>query len=139
MKKRILIFAAACILLAGGQALAQHPGQQRAMRERPSAEQMAQHLTDRMKQHLQLTDEQSRQIYQYNLEQIKKREQQRGMRHQTDSAAVKELKGILTPEQFAKWEEMRKHRPRHGAPDGRMRPDGRRDQGAAGAATGQRK
>ncbi len=99
------------------------------MRERPSAEQMAQHMTERMKEQLQLTDEQSQQIYQHNLEQIKKREQQHGPMHQTDSASVEQLKGILTPEQFAKWEEMRKNRPRHGAPDNRQRPDGRRTRG----------
>ena len=72
MKKSIFVVAATLGMMIGTGVCAQNTQQQsRMMKERPTAEQLAQRQTDRMKEKLALTDAQAKQIYSYNLQQIK--------------------------------------------------------------------
>ena len=60
MKKRIFAVAAALCLLAGTGAFAQDSKKAPMMKERPTAEQMAQRMTERMQKELKLTDAQAK-------------------------------------------------------------------------------
>ena len=63
MKKRIFAVAAALCLLAGTGAFAQDSKKAPMMKERPTAEQMAQRRTERMTEKLNLSEKQSKQLY----------------------------------------------------------------------------
>ena len=71
MKKRIFAVAAALCLLAGTGAFAQDSKKAPMMKERPTAEQMAQRRTERMTEKLNLSEKQSKQLYEVNLQDIK--------------------------------------------------------------------
>jgi len=89
-------------------------------KETRSPEEMAQRQTEKMKLELQLTDAQVAQVQQINLkyamasEQMRKaggtpeamKEQRKTESHQKDA----ELKSVLTPEQYAKLEQIREER-----------------------------
>lgn len=78
MKKRIFAVAAALCLLAGTGAFAQDSKKAPMMKERPTAEQMAQRRTERMTEKLNLSEKQSKQLYEVNLQDIK---EMQGPRH----------------------------------------------------------
>ncbi|MFR6351851.1 MAG: DUF4890 domain-containing protein [Alistipes finegoldii] len=98
MKKRIFAVAAALCLLAGTGAFAQDSKKAPMMKERPTAEQMAQRKTERMTEKLNLSEKQSKQLYEVNLQDIK--EMQAQARDARAQGAGREDEGILTPEQF---------------------------------------
>ena len=117
MKKNIFAVAAALCLLIGTGASAQNRNEQqsRMMKERPTAEQMAQRKADRLKEKLTLTDAQTKQVYELNLQQIKDMQAQREQMRAARQAETNKMKSILTPEQFAKWQELQGERPQHPA------------------------
>ena len=117
MKKRIFAVAAALCLLAGTGAFAQDSKKAPMMKERPTAEQMAQRKTERMTEKLNLSEKQSKQLYEVNLQDIKEMQ-----------AQAEQMKGILTPEQFEQWKQMQG--PRHGMNRGPRMKDGRGDKAA---------
>ena len=117
MKKRIFAVAAALCLLAGTGAFAQDSKKAPMMKERPTAEQMAQRRTERMTGKLNLSEKQSKQLYEVNLQDIKEMQ-----------AQAEKMKGILTPEQFEQWKQMQG--PRHGMNRGPRMKDGRGDKAA---------
>ncbi len=107
MKKSIFAVVATLSMMIGTGVYAQNTQQQsRMMKERPTAEQMAQRQTDRMKEKLALTDAQAKQIYAYNLQQIKEMQAQREQMRAARQAEAAKMKSILTDEQFEKWQEM---------------------------------
>ena len=95
MKKRIFAVAAALCLMAGTGAFAQEAKPAAAPKERPTVEQMAQRMTERMQKELKLTDAQA------------KREKMREAR----KAEAEKMKSILTTEQFVQWSQMQAPRP----------------------------
>jgi len=80
MKKRIFAVAMTLCLLAGTSAFAQDRRAPRT-KERPTAEQMAQRKTDRMVEKLNLNEDQSKQLYELNLQEVKDMQAQ----HRTDA------------------------------------------------------
>lgn len=105
MKKRIFAAVMALCLMAGTGAFAQNQNRQRMRREMPTAEQMAQRKTDRMKEKLNLTEEQTRQVYDYNLQEIKQMQSMREQMRAARQAEAEKMKSILTPEQYKQWTE----------------------------------
>lgn len=107
MKKSIFAVVATLGMMIGTGVCAQNTQQQsRMMKNRPTAEQMAQRQTDRMKEKLALTDAQTKQIYAYNLQQIKEMQTLREQMRTARQAEAAKMKSILTDEQFEKWQEM---------------------------------
>jgi len=70
MKKRIFAVAMTLCRFAGTSAFAQDRRAPRT-KERPTAEQMAQRKTDRMVEKLNLNEDQSKQLYELNLQEVK--------------------------------------------------------------------
>lgn len=95
--------------------------QQRGGGERPSAEQRATRMTEKMAEELSLTNDQKKQILAINLEHAKKRDQDRVAQEKENEARRAEMdarkaemkkqdeliKAILTDEQRTKWEEIK--------------------------------
>ena len=123
MKKRIFAVAAALCLLAGTGAFAQDSKKAPMMKERPTAEQMAQRRTERMTEKLNLSEKQSKQLYEVNLQDIKEMQAQAEQMRAYRKAQAEKMKGILTPEQFEQWKQMQG--PRHGMNRGPRMKDGR--------------
>ena len=98
MKKRIFAVAAALCLMAGTGAFAQEAKPAAAPKERPTVEQMAQRMTERMQKELKLTDAQAKEVYNLNFQQIKEMQ-------------AEKMKSILTTEQFVQWSQMQAPRP----------------------------
>lgn len=105
MKKKIFAAAVALCLMAGTGAFAQNQNQQRMRRDMPTAEQMAQRKTDRMKEKLNLTEEQTKQVYDYNLQEVKQMQSMREQMRAARQAEAEKMKSILTPEQYKQWTE----------------------------------
>ena len=128
MKKRIFAVAAALCLLAGTGAFAQDSKKAPMMKERPTAEQMAQRRTERMTEKLNLSEKQSKQLYEVNLQDIKEMQAQAEQMRAYRKAQAEKMKGILTPEQFEQWKQMQGLR--HGMNRGPRMKDGRGDKAA---------
>ena len=103
MKKRIFAVAAALCLMAGTGAFAQEAKPAAAPKERPTVEQMAQRMTERMQKELKLTDAQAKEVYNLNFQREKMREARK--------AEAEKMKSILTTEQFVQWSQMQAPRP----------------------------
>ena len=117
MKKHIFVaIAAACMMIGTGASAQNKQAQSRMMKERPTAEQVAQHQTDRLKEKLSLTDKQAQQLYDYNLQQVKELQKQREQMRAARQAEVAKMKSILTPEQFEKWQKLQGDNQRGRAP-----------------------
>ncbi len=114
MKKWIL--ASGLVVMISLSSIAQQRGG-----ERPTPEQRAARMTEKMAEELSLTADQQKQILAINLEHAKKRDQDR-MEHQKEREARKadmdaqkaemkkqneSIKVILTEEQRTKWEEIK--------------------------------
>lgn len=106
MKKKIFAAAMALCLMAGTSVFAQQTRANRMPKERPTAEQMAQRMTDRMTQELKLTDAQTKQVYDLNLQQVKQMQEHRDQMRAARKAEAAKMKTILTSEQYEQWTEM---------------------------------
>ena len=71
MKKKIFAVVTALCLMAGTSVFAQQQNKPDAPKERPTVEQMAQRMTERMQKELKLTDAQAKEVYNLNFQQIK--------------------------------------------------------------------
>lgn len=137
MKRGILSIALCALMMAGAVSVsAQHSGNQKrgkqrteqAKRTERSPEEMAKHRTDRMKEQLSLDDAQYAKVLALNearmermveqtprsREEMEKltdeqRAEMRAKMKEAREAYTAELKGILSGEQFAKYEEMQKN------------------------------
>lgn len=100
MKKYRIVWLAALLIWVGATAAAQerrgHDG------KRPTATEMAEMRTARMTEALGLNAEQQAQVRALNLERAKNMEAQCAAREANEAR----LKEILTPEQYARWEQM---------------------------------
>lgn len=110
MKKSIVAAVMALCLLAGTSAFAQDAKTAPIHKETWTPEQMAQKKTDKMTEALKLDKKQSKQLYEYNLEQVKKMQSKKEQMHADRKAEAEKMKGILTPEQFTQWEQMQSER-----------------------------
>lgn len=111
MKKRIFAVAAALCLMAGTGAFAQEAKPAAAPKERPTVEQMAQRMTERMQKELKLTDAQAKEVYNLNFQQIKEMQAMREKMQEARKAEAEKIKSILTTEQFVQWSQMQALRP----------------------------
>ena len=111
MKKRIFAVAAALCLMAGTGAFAQEAKPAAAPKERPTVEQMAQRMTERMQKELKLTDAQAKEVYNLNFQQIKEMQAMREKMREARKAEAEKMKSILTTEQFVQWSQMQAKRP----------------------------
>jgi protein CpxP len=111
MKKRIFAVAAALCLMAGTGAFAQEAKPAAAPKERPTVEQMAQRMTERMQKELKLTDAQAKEVYNLNFQQIKEMQAMREKMQEARKAEAEKMKSILTTEQFVQWSQMQAPRP----------------------------
>ena len=112
MKKRIFAVAAALCLMAGTGAFAQEAKPAAAPKERPTVEQMAQRMTERMQKELKLTDAQAKEVYNLNFQQIKEMQAMREKMRETRKAEAEKMKSILTTEQFMQWSQMQQQQMR---------------------------
>ena len=110
MKKRIFAVAMTLCLLAGTSAFAQDRRAPRT-KERPTAEQMAQRKTDRMVEKLNLNEDQSKQLYELNLQEVKDMQAQHERMRAARKAQAEKMQKILTPEQFEQWKQMQGPKP----------------------------
>ena len=97
-------------LLAGTSAFAQDRRAPRT-KERPTAEQMAQRKTDRMVEKLNLNEDQSKQLYELNLQEVKDMQAQHERMRAARKAQAEKMQKILTPEQFEQWKQMQGPKP----------------------------
>lgn len=98
-------------LLAGTSAFAQDSKRGPKMKERPTAEQMAQRKTDRMVEKLNLNEDQSKQLYELNLQEVKDMQAQHEQMRAARKAQAGKMQKILTPEQFEQWQQMQGPKP----------------------------
>ena len=111
MKKKIFAAAMALCLMAGTRAFAQDKKTAAAPRERPTTEQMAQRMTERMQKELKLTEAQAKEVYNVNFQQIKEMMAMREKMAEARKAEAEKMKSILTTEQFVQWSQMQAKRP----------------------------
>ena len=127
MKGYKMVCLMACMVLAGATVSAQNCGMQgRREGKCPTPTEMAEKRTARMTEALSLTPEQQEQVKQLNAEHAKRMEARRAEM----KAEQEQLRTILTPEQYAKWEEMSKmgahrHRGMKGGPEKKCCPAGK--------------
>ncbi len=127
MKGYKMVCLMACMVLAGATVSAQNCGMQgRREGKCPTPTEMAEKRTARMTEALSLTPEQQEQVKQLNAEHAKRMEARRAEM----KAEQEQLRTVLTPEQYAKWEEMSKmgaHRRRgmNGGPEKKCCPAGK--------------
>ena len=102
MKKTIFAAFAALCMAAGTSAFAQSQRMERGPEagERPSVEQMAREMTDRMAERLKLTEKQSEQVYAATLEQLQTMEAHREAMRKARAEQAEKMKSILSTEQF---------------------------------------
>lgn len=122
--KRIIFAAAAALCLAmATNADAQPRRTASGTKERPTVEQTARRMTDRMTEALQLDEAQATQIYELNLQKAQRMEEQRQQMQEARKAETERMKSILTADQFAKWSQMQG--PKYGERRGHRSGDGR--------------
>lgn len=76
--------------------------------ERPSPEEMAERMTERMTEVLELTEKQSDDFYEIQVKYLEEQGDERRLSEEKEKERSEEIKGILTPEQLAKYEELMK-------------------------------
>ena len=114
MKKTIFAAVAALCLMAGEAVFAQTesaPAPAAAPKERPTLEQIAQRKTDRMVEKLNLNEDQSKQLYELNLQEVKDMQAQHERMRAARKAQAEKMQKILTPEQFEQWKQMQGPKP----------------------------
>lgn len=128
MKKTIFAVFAALCMAAGTSAFAQSQRMERGPEagERPSVEQMAREMTDRMAERLKLTEKQSEQVYAATLEQLQTMEAHREAMRKARAEQAEKMKSILSTEQFMEWSKMQGPHPgaRRGPQMMRKAPEG---------------
>lgn len=93
-------------MMAGTSAFAQQTETPRTMaKERPTPEQMAQRMTDRMAEKYELTDAQKQQVYDLSLQQVQSMQEHRRQMVAECKASDEKMKGILTDEQYKQWKD----------------------------------
>lgn len=99
---------------------------------------MAQRKTDRMVEKLNLNEDQSKQLYELNLQEVKDMQAQHERMRAARKAKAEKMQKILTPEQFEQWKQMQGPKP--GMGHGPQMKDGKgwRLQGKAGNVTSPR-
>lgn len=125
MKKMIFAAAMALCLLAGTSVFAQDKKQTMPPKERPTVEQMAQRMNDRMTKELKLNEAQAKQVYELNIQQVKEMQAMREKMRAAKKAEAEKMKSILTTEQFMQWSQMQG--PGERGRGSMMHRDGRRD------------
>lgn len=118
MRKSFFIAMMSMAVLFTTSIYAQSPAPHHPMgRQKPNPEQIAQRMTERMSEELQLSPEQSEKLYELNLNRIKKHQADKQAHHeqmQADRAKSDEsLQQILTPEQYAEWQKIKAERKEH--------------------------
>ena len=111
MKKQIFAATMALCLMATTTLFAQESKPQVEPRTPPTAEQLAQHQTERMTKQLNLSDAQAKQVYEVNLDQIKQMQAMREKMREARAAEADKMKSILSTEQFMQWSQMQGPRP----------------------------
>ncbi len=87
---------------------------QRDPKSRPTEEQVAQRMAERMTQELSLTPEQQKQVYDVQLDQIRQMKAHRDAMRAERQGEASRMKDILTAEQYERWVGMQgPHRGRH--------------------------
>lgn len=128
MKKTIFAAFAALCMAAGTSAFAQPQRMERGPEagERPSVEQMAREMTDRMAERLKLTEKQSEHVYAATLEQLQTMEAHREAMRKARAEQAEKMKSILSTEQFMEWSKMQGPHPgaRRGPQMMRKAPEG---------------
>lgn len=109
MKSCRMIWLAAILLMAGAEAVAQNRGE-REGRRKPSVEEIAQHQTTRMTEALGLSPEQAEQVGVLNRQQAEKRQAHQEAMRQEREAHKQALRSVLSPEQYARWEQIESER-----------------------------
>ncbi|MDN3669254.1 periplasmic heavy metal sensor [Echinicola jeungdonensis] len=110
-----LLIVAALMLVIVFQSQAQRGEHKREF----NPEKMAQKITDKMAEKLELSEDQKQKVYQLHLDRLQKRKEQhqemmekrKAMREKMEAEHKEnqaKLEEILTPEQKAKWEEIKK-------------------------------
>ena len=132
---RKLIIIAALVGTTCAQAFAQRSGHQEI-----NPEQVAERMSNRMAEKLDLSEEQKKAVYALNLEAARKRQAQWEVRKKQQEAINAERKahqekiaGLLTPEQNKAWEaimEDNRSRMREGRRGAGKRPGGRKSPGS---------
>lgn len=93
-------------MMAGTSAFAQQAETPRTMaKERPTPEQMAQRMTDRMAEKYELTDAQKQQVYDLSLQQVQSMQEHRRQMVAERKVSDEKMKGILTDEQYKQWKD----------------------------------
>lgn len=72
---------------------------------------MAQRKTDRMVEKLNLNEDQSKQLYELNLQEVKDMQAQHERMRAARKAKAEKMQKILTPEQFEQWKQMQGPKP----------------------------
>lgn len=126
MKKKIFAAAMALCLMAGTSAFAQDKKPATAPKERPTVEQMAQRMTERMQKDLKLTEAQAKEVYNVNFQQMKEMMAMREKMAEARKAEAEKMKSILTTEQFVQWSQMQAQGPGERRGPQSMRKDDRR-------------
>ena len=111
MRKQIFAAATALCLMATTTLFAQESKPQHEPKTPPTAEQIAQHKTDRMTEQLKLSDAQAKQVYELNLNQIKQMQAMQEKMKEARAAEANKMKSILSTEQFMQWSQMQGPRP----------------------------
>lgn len=106
MKKKIFAALTALCLMAGTSVFAQTNKMQTTPRERPTVEQMAQRMTERMTKELKLSEAQTKQVYDVNLQQVKEMMAMREKMQAAKKAEAEKMNSILSTEQFMQWSKM---------------------------------
>ena len=113
MRKQLFAAATALCLMATTTLFAQESKPQHDPKTPPTAEQIAQHKTDRMTEQLKLSDAQAKQVYELNLNQIKQMQAMQVKMKEARAAEANKMKSILSTEQFMQWSQMQGSCPGH--------------------------
>ncbi len=111
-----MIWLLAILLMVGAEAVAQNRGggERRPM---PTAEEMAERKTGKMTEKLGLSPEQAARVGELNRQQAERRRAHRETMRQEQEAHQAALREVLTPEQYARWEQISQRRGRGQSPE----------------------
>lgn len=105
MKKMIIVGIAALFMMGGLHA--QTPTKP-AQKKHLTTEQMARQRTERLTKNLELNEQQAKIVYEISLNQAEKAKEIKEQQRALHKEGIEKMRRVLTPEQFAKWQEMSK-------------------------------